>query len=113
MDLIVNQIVQLQVVHVSDGNSAVKVLAGTSVSQADLTVTADGHTLPKLPVLQMGAQVVDNRRLQQVFVFSFKLIPGQVHIIVGHFQGIHNVVLVCAVENRGGYVEAQGLGCKA
>ena len=51
MDLIVNQMVQLQVVHVSDGNSAVEIFAGTSVSQADLAVTADGHTLPKLPVL--------------------------------------------------------------
>ena len=113
MNLIVNQMVQLQVMHVPNGNSAVKVLAGTAVPQTHLTVPADGHTLPKLPVLQVGAQVVDNGRLQQVLVFCFKFIPGRVHVIIGHFQGIHNVILVCTVKNRSGYVEAQSLGSKA
>ena len=55
MDLIVNQVMQLQVVHVTDGYRAVKVLAGTSVTQSYLTVAAERNALPQLTVLQMGA----------------------------------------------------------
>ena len=32
MDLIVNQVMQLQIMHVADGNRAVEILTGTTVS---------------------------------------------------------------------------------
>ena len=55
MDLIVNQVMQLQVMHVTDGYRAVEVLAGTSVTQSYLTIAAERNALPQLTVLQMGA----------------------------------------------------------
>ena len=113
MDLVVYQVVQLQIMHVSDGNGAVEELAGPPVAQAHLTVAADGHTLPELAVFQVGTQIIHHLGLDQVFIFCLKFLPGKVHVIVGQFQGILNVVLVCAVEDRGGHVEAQGLGSKA
>ena len=113
MDLIVNQMVQFQVVHVSDGNRAVKELAGTSVAQAHFSVPADRNTFPQFPVLKVRTQIFHYRRLDKVFIFNFELFPGQVNIVVGQLQGIHDVILVCAVKDRGGYIKAQGLGCKA
>ena len=53
MDLIVNQVMQLQVMHVTDGYRAVEVLAGTSVTQSYFTVAAERNALPQLTVLQM------------------------------------------------------------
>ena len=55
MDLIVNQVMQLQVMHVADGYRAVKVLSGTSVTKSYLTVALERNALPQLTVLQMGA----------------------------------------------------------
>ena len=40
MNLIVNQVMQLQIMHVADGNGAVEELACAAVSQAHLTVAA-------------------------------------------------------------------------
>ena len=40
MDLIINQMMEFQVVHVSDGYRAVKILTGTAITQAYFTITA-------------------------------------------------------------------------
>ena len=53
MDLIVYQMMQLQVVHVADGYSTVKVLSGTAVAQPYLTIPADGNALPQISVVSV------------------------------------------------------------
>ncbi len=54
MDLIIYQMMQFQVVHVSDCNRAVEVFAGTSISQADFTVASDRNALPEFSVAPDG-----------------------------------------------------------
>ena len=107
VDLIVNQVMQLQIVHVSDGYRAVEELAGAAVAQSDLSVSAQRHSLPELSVLQMAAQILHHLRLQGIFIFLLEILPGSVYIVVGHVQGVHDVILVGAVEHGGGDIEAQ------
>ena len=40
-------------------------------------------------------------------------IPFHIYIIVGQLQGILDIILVGSVEDRRGYIEAQGLGSQA
>ncbi len=79
----------------------------------------------------VGGQVIHNLLIQNIFIFIiegtlsgnsvilvilsslFFFIEGQVYVVVCQIQGIHNVILVGAVEDRCGYVEAQRLGSKA
>ena len=113
MNLIINQMVQFQIMHVSDGNGSVKELAGTSIAQAHFTIPADGDTLPQFAVLQMGAKVVHNLGFNKVFIFCLKVFPCHIYIIAGKLQGILNIILVCSVKDRRGHVKAQCLGSKA
>ena len=69
MDLIVDQMVQLQVMHVSDRGLAVEELAGTAVAQLDLAVARDRNALPERSVLQMRAKIFIDTRIQDVLVF--------------------------------------------
>ena len=62
MNLIVYQVVQLQIVHVSDGYRAVEIFAGTSVSQSYLTVSGNRNTLPQLSVSLVFIQKLHNLR---------------------------------------------------
>ena len=60
MDLIVNQMMQLKIMHVSDRNRAVEILSGTSVAETHFTVSGNGHTLPKLSVSLIFIQILHN-----------------------------------------------------
>ena len=51
MDLIIYQMMQFQVMHVSDSYCAIKVFAGTSITETYFTVTADRYAFPKLSML--------------------------------------------------------------
>ena len=51
MDLIIYQMMQFQVMHVSDGYCAVEVFAGTSITKTYFTITADRYAFPELSVL--------------------------------------------------------------
>ena len=113
MNLIVNQVMELQIVHVSDGNRAVKELAGPAVAQSYLAVSSQRHALPELSVLQMASQVIHHFRFQNIFIFLLEIFPGSVYIVIGHIQGVHNVVLVGSVEYGGGDIKAESLGRKA
>ena len=113
MNLIINQMMQFQVMHVSDCNRAVEVLAGTSISQADFTVASDRNALPEFSVLQMGTQILHNFRIYNIFICCFELFPGGVDIVICHLQSVLNIFLVCTVENRGGYIKTKCFGSKA
>ena len=58
MDLIVYQMMQFQIMHVSDGYGAVKVLTRSAVTQTDLTVAGDRYALPQLSVLSVVRQIL-------------------------------------------------------
>lgn len=62
MDLIVNQMVQFQVVHVSDGYRTVKIFTGTSISQSYFSVSGKRNALPKLSVSLVFVQELHNFR---------------------------------------------------
>ena len=57
MDLIINQMVKLKVMHVSDGYGTVEVLTGTSVTETNLTVRIDGNSFPKLTVISVLGEI--------------------------------------------------------
>ena len=88
MDLIVYQMVQFQVMHVSDGYRAVEELTRSAVAQTNLTVAADRNTFPQSAVCL-------------------------VLIIIGQLQGILDIQLVGTVKYRCRNIEAQCLGSKA
>ena len=50
MDLIINQVMQFQIVHVTDSYRTVKILACTSVTKTHFTVSGDRNTLPQCSV---------------------------------------------------------------
>ena len=113
MNLIVNQMMQLQIVHVTDRYRTVKELSGTSVSQPHLTVSGNGNTLPQGSVIPVFIQILHNFRIQNILIFRtefFKIFC--IHIIVGQLQGILNIILVGAVKYRRGNIESQRLGCQ-
>ena len=57
MDLIVHQMMQLEVMHVSDGNGSVKQLSGASVANRNLTVRIQRNALPDCPMFAVIPQV--------------------------------------------------------
>ena len=113
MNLIVHQMVQLQIMHVTNRNWTVKIFPCTPVPQAHLSVTVNLNPLPQLPVFQMRSQIIHDLRLYRILIFLRKFFPGAVDIIIGNAQGIHNIHLICTVKHRGGNIKAQSPGCKA
>ena len=53
MNLIVHQMMQFQVMHVSDRNRAVEKLSRPSVTEPYLPVTGQRNPFPELPVLSV------------------------------------------------------------
>ena len=137
MNLIIYQVMQLQVMHVTDGYSAVKVLACTSVTQPHLTVSGNRNALPELSVFTVLIQILCYFRKQFLTVLAKESLasPGlavccgllasflpfsrlcvvkrKVYIIICQIQCIHDIALVRAGEYRCGYIEAKGLCCQA
>ena len=76
MNLIINQMMQFQVVHVSDGNRAVEILAGTSIAQTNLAVSGYRNALPQFSVLSIVRQILKHFRKQFFLMFCLKLFPA-------------------------------------
>ena len=113
MNLIVNQMMQLQIMHVSDRNRAVEIFAGTSVAKPYFTVAAERNSLPQFSVVQMFSQIFDYFRFQGVIVFILEFFPGHVNVIIGNIERIHDIDLVCTIEYRSRNVKSKGSGRKA
>ena len=113
MDLIVNQVMKLQVMHVADRNSGVKILACTAVTKLYLSVSGDRDTFPQFSVLKMIAEILHKLRICILLVLGLEVFPGAVDVIVGHLQRILDIAFVRTVEDRSGDVETERLGCKA
>ena len=113
MDLIVYQMMQLQIMHMTDRNRTVKILAGSSVAQSYLTITGDRNTLPELAVISVFVEIIQYLRQKLIAVLLLKFFPFQIDIIICQIQSVHNIILVRTVENRGGNVKAKCLCSKA
>ena len=114
MDLIIYQMMQLQVVHVTDSYRAVEVLACSSVTKSYLTVSGDRNALPECSVSFILIEILHNIRCKDVFIFLTEFLKVfRINIIVGKLQSILDINLVCAIEYRCCNIEAKCFGSKA
>ena len=72
MDLIVYQMMQLQIMHVSDGYRAVEILTGTAISQTYFTVSGDRYAFPYFSVLSVFIEIIYNLRKQIFPMITFE-----------------------------------------
>ncbi len=107
MNLIVYQMMQLQVMHVSDCGRAVKRLTCPTVTELNLSVAADRNALPERPVISVIGQILHNLRQEDILVFLIEIIPLAVHVVVCKLKGILDIHLIRAVEYRRGDIEAK------
>ena len=110
VNLVVDQVMQLQIVHVSDGRGPVKGLTGTAVAQLNLAVPGDGNSLPQGSVVAVLREIIHGLLIQDLLVLALEVLPGLIDIVVGHFQRISDLALARAVEDRRLNIEAEGLG---
>src|SRR5699024_7755554 len=109
MDLIIYQVMEFQVMHVSDSYRTVKILSCTSVSQSYLSVSGNGNSLPQLSVGFVLVKELHNFRTQSILIFLtefFKIFC--IYIIICHLQRILDIHLVGAVKYRSSNIESQG-----
>ena len=74
-EYLVNQMMKLQIMHVSDCNRRIKILTGTSVSSTNLTVASDRNILPELSVLKIISEESHNILVECFFIFIMELRP--------------------------------------
>src|SRR5699024_2483074 len=113
MDLVVYQMMQLQIMHMSDGYRTVEIFSRTAVTQTYLSVSGERHALPQLSVLSVVRQILEHFREKFLAVFLLKFSPLMIYIIIGEIKCIHDIVLVRTVEYRCGDVESEGFRRKA
>ena len=99
--------------HETDGYSTVKILPGTPVAQAYLPVAVDRDSLPFLAVFLVCQEEFHHARIKDILIFFLKLCERRVDIVVRHLQGIHNIILVRTVKNRGRNFKSQHVRGKA
>ena len=109
MDLIIYQMMELQVVHVSDGDRRIEILTRSAIPQSHLAVSGDRHALPQLSVLSVLGQILHYLRQKLRFMLFLKLFPLQIDIIVCQIKSVHDIILFCTVKHWRSHVEAQSL----
>ena len=95
MYLIVYEVVELQVVHITDCNSVIELLACSSVINSELAVLAH-------------AQCVRVDDLVHCVESELIVLMLQI-ILLSHFEAFSDVCLVSTVEYRGHYLPAKSL----
>ena len=102
MHLVVDQMVQLQEVHDTDGNRVLEVVAGTAVADADLTLAEEGLAF------FIQSQTQGLAVMEMIFVYvRIVLIFRSGHLLFSQFQMFKNFLVGGAVEDGGGNVPAQ------
>ena len=113
MDLIINQMMEFQVVHITDGNRILKGFAGPSVAHIQLAGAVDGNARPLGLMRYVCFQIVQKLRLDLPFIFLFEAFPVCVDIVVCHFQHVLNVCRAGAIENRCCNMKSEGFAGKS
>ena len=101
---------ELQIMHVSDGNRTVEIFSRPAVPQTNLAVTGNGNALPHLSVVSVLIQILHHLRKQFFLMLCLELLPLQIDIIIGQIQSIHNIILICTVKHRRGHIESKRPG---
>ena len=107
MDLVINQMMKLQIMHVADGNGGIKILARTSVSQADLSVAAYPYALPHLSVIPVIRKVLKDLGKEKILILLLKILPLGIYIVISKLQHVFDINLVGAVEYGNRDIEAE------
>ena len=108
MNLIINQVMEFQVVHVPNRNRAVKLFAGTSVTQTYFTGTVDWNAFPLFTVIHMLFQIIIHFFRNTVLPDFCKLFPGFICVVIGQFQCLHDILFVGTVKYRRLNLKAEG-----
>ena len=121
MDLIVNKVMQLQVMHVTDSNSSIEILTCSTITQLNFTITCNRNTLPNASVITVVRQICHNILAKSIFILiveilfsigSFFCIKWHVYIIVCKFQCILNINFLCAIKYWCLNIKSQRFRCK-
>ena len=105
MDLIIDQVMQLEVVHITDGNAVVELLAGTAVINGGLAVAV------QLDLGEVDDVALLAHDLGQLGGISRSVLT--MPHLAGGVKGVTDVVLTGRVEHGGHDLDAAGLGCIA
>ncbi len=109
MDLIINQVMQLHVVHETDGRRVIEILAGSAILELNLAIRCDRNALPLCSVITVIRQILHDLRLHTVLVLCLELFPGVVCVGIGHLQKIRDVIVGGTIEVRGRDIKAENL----
>ena len=112
MDLIINQMMKFQVMHITYGNRTVKLFTGTSVTKAYFTGTVNRNTFPLFTIVHMLFKVIVSFLGNTVFPDFRKLFPGFVYVVIGHFQCLHNILFIRTIKYRCFNLKAKSFGGK-
>ena len=113
MDLIINQMMQFQVMHVSDCYTTVEVFTCTSVTELYFTISGNRNTFPQFSVIFVFIQIFHNIRCKCILIFCtefFKIF--NIYIIICQFQSILDINFTRTIKYRCGNVESKCFGSK-
>ena len=112
MDLVVDQVMELEVVHVADRDRIVEQFTCPSVSEPHLAVSVDRNAFPELSVRAVFVQIFHDLRVHRIFIFGLELVPLLVDVVVCQFERIRDIVLAGAVKVGRRDVESKRLRCE-
>ena len=107
------QMMQFQVMHVTDSYTSIEVLTGTSVTKLNFTISGNRNTFPQFSVVFVLIKIFHNVRSKYILIFCtefFKIF--NIYIIICQFQCILDINLARTIEYRCGNIESKCLGCK-
>ena len=105
MDLIIDQVMQLEVVHITNGNAVIELFTGTAIVNSGLTVT-----------IQLDLGEVDDVTLLAHDLGELGGVSGSILAVphlAGGIKGIADVVLTGRIKDGGHDLDAAGLGSVA
>ena len=112
MNLIINKMMKLQIVHMTNSYWAIKVLTCSTITKSNFSISLDWHTLPKLSVIKMFSEILHHTLIKCFLVFIAKFFPLRVDIVIGHFEHIHNVSLVRTIKHRSCHIKSKSFCCQ-
>ena len=113
MNLIINKVMEFEIMHESDCYRIIKIFTCTSVTKSYFTITSNLNTFPFSSVSLILIKVIKYFRNELALIFSCKLIPFKVSIIISKIKCIHDIILVCTVEYRCRNIKSENLCRKA
>ena len=95
MDLIVNKVMELEVVHISDCYAVIELLTCTSVIESELTILCEFESI-------RIDDLIHSIELEHIILMLLS-------VFISHLEAFTDIVLVSAVENRSHDMPAESL----